>query len=129
MAETKTVYLPDRGPVAVSLDEWEYLVGGIGHELDSITIDPPLRDQQSGQGAPAEIVVDVYHQDGRYLVVGHHFGSLWSVRHETMRLVESHDDAVEAVGAVIDELTATAAELRRELSQQLLDARLPVPLG
>ena len=58
MAETKTVYLPDRGPVAVSLDEWEYLVGGIAHEVDPI--DPPLRDQQSGQGEPAEFVVDVY---------------------------------------------------------------------
>ena len=127
MAETKTVYLPDRGPVAVSLDEWEYLVGGIGHEVDSI--DPPLRDQQSRQGEPAEFVVDVWRQDGRYLVVGHHFGSLWSVRHETGRLVESPDDAIEAVGAVIDELAATATELRSELAQQLLSARLPVPLG
>ncbi len=30
---------------------------------------------------------------------------------------------------MIDELAATATELRRELSQQLLAARLPVPLG
>ena len=80
MAETKTVHLPNRGPVTVSLDEWEHL-----------------------------------------------FGTLWRVRHETARLVESHDDAIEAVRAVIDEMAADT-ELRRELAQQTLSALLPVPL-
>ena len=126
MADTKTVHLPNRGPVTVSLDEWDHLVGGIAHDLHSI--DTPLRDQQSRQGEPAEFVVDVYRQDGRYLVIGHHFGTLWRVRHETGRLVESHDDAIEAVRAVIDEMAADT-ELRRELERQILSALLPVPLG
>lgn len=126
LADTTTVYLPGRWPVTVDLDEWECL-GESEEDDDCRSPDPGKRNQALCSGEGTEYAIKMYRKDGRYLVTGIRTGR--DDGHETGRLVEAHDDAVEAIWQVSYELCDAAHNaLRRRLGARIIFGLTPVPL-
>ena len=123
MADTnKTVYLPNRWPVTISLDEWKLL--GEAKTDDSSNVGQAQKPPQLMQAV--EYSIEVYQKDGQYLVAGHRSETRRRDPHDTGRLVKSQDTVIPAVEAVVAELS-NDAERQRSLVQRLITDLPPVP--
>lgn len=122
--DRRTIYLPERWPVSIHVDDWPRVGGasttntsGRAAEWDRRGGDTPARPTE-------RYLIDVYRWDDQHIVAGLRTDSRHTPLHNTGRLLDDRDAVVPAVRAVARELTHDGA-IRRVLIQAVLASLTP----